>query len=69
MASPRSTQPSSEIGLLLIGVPLVLPLSVLTFMLAFIPMIGAIIAQVVSRRSSRSRRAVLATRCLWSSYP
>jgi putative heme transporter len=32
------------IGLLLIGVPLVLPLAVLTFLLAFIPMIGAIVA-------------------------
>ncbi len=32
------------IGLLLIGVPLVLPLAVLTFILAFIPMIGAVVA-------------------------
>ena len=34
------------IGLYLIGVPLVLPLAVLTFILAFIPMLGAIIAGV-----------------------
>ena len=32
------------LGLLIIGVPLVLPLAVLTFVLAFIPIVGAIVA-------------------------
>jgi predicted PurR-regulated permease PerM len=36
------------IGLWLIGVPLILPLAVLTFILAFIPMIGAILAGFVA---------------------
>jgi predicted PurR-regulated permease PerM len=36
------------IGLWLIGVPLILPLAVLTFILAFIPMIGAILAGMVA---------------------
>ena len=36
------------IGLWLIGVPLILPLAVLTFILAFIPMIGAILAGAVA---------------------
>ncbi len=36
------------LGLWLIGVPLILPLAVLTFMLAFIPLLGAIVAGVVA---------------------